>query len=322
MVNLYNGIKEIVDSGVTDGKGIQRELLSRFNKKTSLNSIYTTKSFIKRARQMDNNDVSLQHSNVDKSNSVDIVRQSKQENQTMETEKIKQETIPMLSAPTEKQAPTVPQITENRSSADSNLNKSAVGQVITGQKFTLTGAKAETQLESSGMASTYQNEYSKLTDEKKKQIYIKGERIGESSGESLSLLYETKQMKKLTRGYSLGDDERKMINDDVSEILKNRLPTGIDSEYGDLINLGISSFLIFGKSVFHRFNNKELGKELIKKAETAEKEVVQQFTNINSPKKDSLLCNNCGKFPIKEDGLCESCFFTQLMQSANNEVQN
>ena len=127
-------------------------------------------------------------------------------------------------------------------------------------------------------------------------------------------------MKKLTNNYQPSDKDLDMLKVDTGDLLKNRV-TGLDSEYGDFINFTLGVGLIFGKSLFHRFKNEVLKKELIKASEEQEQEIKQQFEQIdkNHVKSQSVLCNNCNIEPIFKDGLCQKDWLTSQINKGQDK---
>lgn len=305
---LINDIKEIMSKGIIDNNGIQRTLKEQYKRDVKLSTISVTKSNIKRFRQMDNisnNSVTTNPDlSVDKHNNGEL----EQAPNEMET--------PSTSEAT-------PQIKEISAPIFQNLKRV---NLIKGTPYFLQGQTAPSQIEGSEMSNAYKGDFNEQAEVNKVKYPIKVERIGDLTPELVRILYETKKMQELTHNYTPSDKDLDMLKVDTGDLLKNRV-TGLDSEYGDFINMVLGLGLIFGKSLFHRINNPALKEELIKAAEQKEQEITNQFNQSaeiieKNFIKDAVLCNDCNKEPIFKDGLCQKHWLNSQINKGQQEFNS
>ena len=310
--SLKDCIKEILDNGTTKPKEIKDILQRRYGKNTTLNSIYAIKSNLKDKTQGDNNN-SNYDSNLNNSNSLNEMART----QHQEPEKIHQEIPQEETTQHQNQQPQQPQ--EQK-------------QVITGQKFTLNGNTAPIQIEGVEMSRAYSDDQIQQEEinNPSPTFPIKVHKLGNVSGDIVQAMYNTKKMKSLTSGYEVQDNDVKDLNNDVTEMIQYRIGDSVNHTDGDIINVGLDFGLIFLKSMAHKIKNKksrEIVESLTQEAEINVKEHLKegakQMQEMKKAKKEnSNSCNNCNKNPIKKDGLCQECYFSQKIQNAQKDYHN
>ena len=313
MPTLKNSIQEILNNGTSKPKEIQDILQKRYGKTTTLGSIYAIKSNLKDKTQSHNNN-SNHDSNLNNSNSVNEMART----QPQEPTEINQE-IPPQEEKVIYQNSQPQQIQEKR-------------QVITGQKFTLNGNTAPIQIEGVEMSKAYSQDQIQQEEinNPSPTFPIKVHKLGNVSGDIVQAMYNTKKMKSLTSGYEVQDTDVKDLNNDVTEMIKYRIGDSVNHTDGDIINVGLDFGLIFLKSMAHKIKNKksrEIVESLTQEAEINVKEHLKegakQMQEMQKAKKEqSNFCNNCNKNPIQKDGLCQECYFSQKIESAQNEYKS
>lgn len=315
MASLYDNIKEIMEQGITDTHAIKTELTRRFNKNPSNNTISTTKSFVKKSIKVVNSDNISNNNNPTNisnlpNNSENQLSSENQDQQLQNQENQKENQAPIIENTFYKQP--LPSI-----KANSTLN--------------INGNTADLQPEALEISNAYQGADLENSEQPKKLYQVKIDRVGEIMGEVMGVMYETKTMQNLTHGFKPDEKDLKILSNDMSDVLKNRV-TGIESEYGDLINIGISTGLLFGKSIFHRFKNPKLKEELLQASNEVEQQFIRQqeeaqriaqleIQNIEIPKeKNKVGCNNCNNPDQYKDGLCLDCWFKMELKRGAKEM--
>ena len=313
MATLKNSIQEILNNGTTKPKEIKDILQRRYGKTTTLGSIYAIKSNLKDKTQGSNNN-SNYDSNLNDSNSVNEMART----QRQEPTEINQE-IPIQEETTQYQNQQPQEIQEKR-------------QVITGQKFNVNGITAPIQIEGAEMSKAYsddqlqQDEINNPTP----TFPIKVHKLGNISGDIVQAMYNTKKMKSLTSNYEVKDTDVQDLNNDVTEMIQYRIGDSVNHTDGDIINVGLDFGLIFLKSMAHKIKNKksrEIVESLTQEAEINVKEHLKQGVKVMQEMKKeketkTSLCQNCDKNIIYKDGLCKECYFSQKIQSAQEEHNN
>tara|TARA_R110002153_G_scaffold130390_1_gene279272 strand:+ start:874 stop:1743 length:870 start_codon:yes stop_codon:yes gene_type:complete len=289
VATLKNCIEEILNNGTTKPKEIKDILQRRYGKNTTLNSIYAIKSNLKDKTQGGNNN-SNYDSNPNGSNSLnEMARTQPQEPQQQK-------------------------------------------QVITGQKFNVQGITAPIQIEGDEMSKAYSDD--QLQQEEINNptptFPIKVHKLGNISGDIVQAMYNTKKMKSLTSNYEVKDSDVQDLNNDVTEMIQYRIGDSVNHSDGDIINVGLDFGLIFLKSMAHKIKNKksrEIVESLTQEAEVNVKEHLKQGVKVMQEMKKekeqkSNLCQNCNKQEIQKNGLCQECYFSQKIQSAQEEHNN
>ena len=309
MATLKNSIQEILNNGTTKPKEIKDILQRRYGKTTTLGSIYAIKSNLKDKTQSRNNN-SNYDSNLNNSNSVNEMARTQPEEPKQVYEEI----------PTQEETPIYqnqqPQAQEQK-------------QVITGQKFTLDGNTAPIQIEGVEMSRAYSDDQIQQEEinNPSPTFPIKVHKLGNVSGDIVQAMYNTKKMKSLTSGYEVQDNDVKDLNNDVTEMIQYRIGDSVNHADGDIINVGLDFGLIFLKSMAHKIKNKksrEIVESLTNEAEINVKEHLKegakQMQEMQKAKKEkSNLCNSCNTKQIHENGLCQQCYFSQKIESAQKE---
>jgi len=309
VATLKNSIQEILNNGTTKPKEIKDILQRRYGKTTTLGSIYAIKSNLKDKTQSRNNN-SNYDSNLNNSNSVNEMARTQPEEPKQVYEEI----------PTQEETPIYqnqqPQAQEQK-------------QVITGQKFTLDGNTAPIQIEGVEMSRAYSDDQIQQEEinNPSPTFPIKVHKLGNVSGDIVQAMYNTKKMKSLTSGYEVQDNDVKDLNNDVTEMIQYRIGDSVNHADGDIINVGLDFGLIFLKSMAHKIKNKksrEIVESLTNEAEINVKEHLKegakQMQEMQKAKKEkSNLCNSCNTKQIHENGLCQQCYFSQKIESAQKE---
>ena len=313
MPTLKNSIQEILNNGTTKPKEIKDILQRRYGKTTTLGSIYAIKSNLKDKTQSHNNN-SNYDSNLNNSNSVNEMART----QLQEPEKMHEE-IPTQEETTQYQNQQPQQPQEQK-------------QVITGQKFTLNGNTAPIQIEGVEMSKAYSDDQIQQEEinNPSPTFPIKVHKLGNVSGDIVQAMYNTKKMKSLTSGYEVQDNDVKDLNNDVTEMIQYRIGDSVNHADGDIINVGLDFGLIFLKSMAHKIKNKksrEIVESLTHEAEINVKEHLKegakQMQEMKKAKKQkSNLCQNCNEKEIQKDGLCQECYFSQKIETAQNEYKS
>lgn len=313
MATLKNCIEEILNNGTTKPKEIKDILQRRYGKNTTLNSIYAIKSNLKDKTQGSNNN-SNYDSNPNGSNSLNEMART----QRQEPPEINQE-IPIQEETTQYQ---------NQQPQEPQQQK----QVITGQKFNVQGITAPIQIEGDEMSKAYSDD--QLQQEEINNptptFPIKVHKLGNISGDIVQAMYNTKKMKSLTSNYEVKDSDVQDLNNDVTEMIQYRIGDSVNHSDGDIINVGLDFGLIFLKSMAHKIKNKksrEIVESLTQEAEVNVKEHLKQGVKVMQEMKKekeqkSNLCQNCNKQEIQKNGLCQECYFSQKIQSAQEEHNN
>ena len=313
MPTLKKCIEEILNNGTTKPKEIKDILQRRYGKNTTLGSIYAIKSNLKDKKQGDNNN-SNYDSNLNNSDSVNEMART----QPQEPKQVYEE-IPTQEETTQYQNQQPQQPQEQK-------------QVITGQKFTLNGNTAPIQVEGVEMSRAYSDDQIQQEEinNPSPTFPIKVHKLGNVSGDIVQAMYNTKKMKSLTSGYEVQDNDVKDLNNDVTEMIQYRIGDSVNHADGDIINVGLDFGLIFLKSMAHKIKNKksrEIVESLTQEAEINVKEHLKegakQMQEMKKAKEQkSSLCNNCDKNPIHENGLCQQCYFSQKIETAQNEYKS
>jgi len=302
---LYDSITEILNNGTTKPKEIKEILERQYGKRTTLNSIYCIKSNIGKSKQGGNVDPNYDSNSNDIGSSSEMARTQQEQPETISEEIQTQEKTQ------------IPQQTLTQK------------QVITGQKFSLTGSTAPIQQEGEEMSKAYSE--NQLIQEEianpQPTFPIKVHKLGNVSGDLVQAMYNTPKMKNLTSGYQVSDSDVKDLNNDVTEMIQYRIGDSVNHADGDIINVGLDFGLIFLKGMAHKIKNKKkremvetLTVEAEKNVKEHLKEGAQQMEEMKKQKK-SVMCNNCNKNPIEKNGLCQECYFQQKIQSAQQEHQ-
>jgi len=308
---LKESIKEILNNGTTKPKEIQEILQKQYGKTTTLNSIYANKSSIVKQTQSYHNNPNYD-SNLNNSNSLNEMARTQQEEPKQVYEQI----------PTQKE-------TSQYQQAQKVQEKR---QIITGQKFSLNGVTAPIQTEGDEMSKAYsENQLQQEEINNPSPTFpIKVHKLGNVSGDIVQAMYNTKKMKNLTLGYEVQDSDVKDLNNDVTEMIEYRIGDSVNHADGDIINVGLDFGLIFLKSMVHKIKNKksrEIVESLTNEAELNVKEHLKETTKQmqqmkESKKEKSTFCNNCNKNPIKKNGLCQECYFSQTVEKAQEDFKN
>lgn len=293
-----------MNSGTTKPKEIKEILEKTYGKNTTLNSIYCIKSNIGKSKQGGHSNSNYDSNSNDIGSSSEMARTQQEQYEAIPEEIQTQET-------TQKPTP-------------------KINQVITGQKFSLSGSTAPIQQEGDEMSKAYSED--QLLQEEianpQPSFPIKVHKLGNISGDLVQAMYNTSKMKNLTEGYQVSDSDVKDLNNDVTEMIEYRIGDSVNHVDGDIINVGLDFGLIFLKGMAHKIKNKkkrEMVETLTVEAEKNVKEHLKQGAKqMQEMKKqrDSILCNNCNQNPIEKDGLCKECYFQQKIQSAQKEHQN
>ena len=304
---LKESIQEILNNGITKPKEIKEVLEKQYGKNTTLNSIYAIKSNIGKSTKGGNLNVNYD-SNLNNLNSNSEMARTQQE----QPKQIFQE---------------IPQIQTQETKK----------QIITGNKFSLNGISAPIQLEGTEMSKAYsENQLQQEEIQNPKPTFpVKVHKIGNVSGDIVQAMYNTKKMKNLTNGYTVSDIDVTDLNNDVTEMIEYRIGDSVNHADGDLINVGLDFGLIFLKGMVHKIKNK-------KAREMIEKEIIESESNVKehlkkgvvelekmkenkkeiSKEKNKSICNSCNEKPIKKDGLCQECYFSQKVQQAQKDYKN
>lgn len=288
---LYDEIEKIIGDGINKPKAIQRELKKRGLGDVNYHTInaYKTK-YLKSSKnaqnqgQTLNNTVNNQPSTSSISNNGFSDNKSQQTGQEVETQTQEESTPQETPQETSQETQQFPSKEENYQQPytkevyqqSTTLNKSPTGGIIRGQSFNLRGSEQAKQPEGDLMTSAYTQE-SEKSEDSENQIPIKVERVSQFTPYISEALFRTPQMKNLTHGYEVSEIDKSMLQEDTETIIKNRLPNGVSSEYGDFINMGLTFGLIFGKSLWHRITNPELKAELEQATEQVEQGFKQAY---------------------------------------------
>jgi hypothetical protein len=310
---LKKCIEEILNNGTTKPKEIKDILQRRYGKNTTLNSIYAIKSNLKDKTQSHNNN-SNHDSNLNNSNSINEMART----QPQEPKQVYEE-IPTQEETTQYQNQQPQQPQEEK-------------QVITGQKFTLNGNTAPIQVEGVEMSRAYSDDQIQQEEinNPSPTFPIKVHKLGNISGDVVQAMYNTKKMKSLTSNYEVKDSDVQDLNNDVTEMIQYRIGDSVNHADGDIINVGLDFGLIFLKSMAHKIKNKksrEVIESMTDEAEINVKEHLKQGAKVmqemkKAKEQKSNLCNNCDKNPIHENGLCQQCYFSQKIESAQSEYKS
>ena len=307
MPTLKKCIEEILNNGTTKPKEIKDILQRRYGKNTTLNSIYAIKSNLKDKTQ-GSNDNSNYDSNTNDSNSSNQMART----QPQEPKQVYEE-IPTQEETTQYQNQETQQPQEKR-------------QVITGQKFTLSGNTAPIQLEGEEMSRAYNDDQIQQEEinNPSPTFPIKVHKLGNISGDIVQAMYNTKKMKSLTSNYEVKDSDVQDLNNDVTEMIQYRIGDSVNHADGDIINVGLDFGLIFLKSMAHKIKNKksrEIIESMTDEAEINVKEHLKQGAKVmqemkKAKEQKSNLCQNCNEKEIQKNGLCQECYFSQKIQTA------
>jgi hypothetical protein len=304
---LKKCIEEILNNGTTKPKEIKDILQRRYGKNTTLNSIYAIKSNLKDKTQ-GSNDNSNYDSNPNGSNSHNEMART----QPQEPKQVYEE-IPTQEETTQYQNQETQQPQEKH-------------QVITGQKFTLSGNTAPIQLEGEEMSRAYNDDQIQQEEinNPSPTFPIKVHKLGNISGDVVQAMYNTKKMKSLTSNYEVKDSDVQDLNNDVTEMIQYRIGDSVNHADGDIINVGLDFGLIFLKSMAHKIKNKksrEVIESMTDEAEINVKEHLKQGAKVmqemkKAKEQKSNLCQNCNEKEIQKNGLCQECYFSQKIQTA------
>ena len=307
MPTLKKCIEEILNNGTTKPKEIKDILQRRYGKNTTLNSIYAIKSNLKDKTQ-GSNDNSNYDSNLNDSNSINEMART----QPQKPQQVYEE-IPTQEETTQYQNQETQQPQEKH-------------QVITGQKFSLSGNTAPIQLEGEEMSRAYNDDQIQQEEinNPSPTFPIKVHKLGNISGDVVQAMYNTKKMKSLTSNYEVKDSDVQDLNNDVTEMIQYRIGDSVNHADGDIINVGLDFGLIFLKSMAHKIKNKksrEVIESMTDEAEINVKEHLKQGAKVmqemkKAKEKKSNLCQNCNEKEIEKNGLCQECYFSQKIQTA------
>ena len=307
MPTLKKCIEEILNNGTTKPKEIKDILQRRYGKNTTLNSIYAIKSNLKDKTQ-GSNDNSNYDSNPNDSNSLNEMART----QPQEPKQVYEE-IPTQEETTQYQNQETQQPQEKH-------------QVITGQKFSLSGNTAPIQLEGEEMSRAYNDDQIQQEEinNPSPTFPIKVHKLGNISGDVVQAMYNTKKMKSLTSNYEVKDSDVQDLNNDVTEMIQYRIGDSVNHADGDIINVGLDFGLIFLKSMAHKIKNKksrEVIESMTDEAEINVKEHLKQGAKVmqemkKAKEQKSNLCQNCNEKEIEKNGLCQECYFSQKIQTA------
>ena len=307
MPTLKKCIEEILNNGTTKPKEIKDILQRRYGKNTTLNSIYAIKSNLKDKTQ-GSNDNSNYDSNPNESNSLNEMART----QPQEPKQVYEE-IPTQEETTQYQNQETQQPQEKH-------------QVITGQKFSLSGNTAPIQLEGEEMSRAYNDDQIQQEEinNPSPTFPIKVHKLGNISGDVVQAMYNTKKMKSLTSNYEVKDSDVQDLNNDVTEMIQYRIGDSVNHADGDIINVGLDFGLIFLKSMAHKIKNKksrEVIESMTDEAEINVKEHLKQGAKVmqemkKAKEQKSNLCQNCNEKEIEKNGLCQECYFSQKIQTA------
>ena len=307
MPTLKKCIEEILNNGTTKPKEIKDILQRRYGKNTTLNSIYAIKSNLKDKTQ-GSNDNSNYDSNPNDSNSLNEMART----QPQEPKQVYEE-IPTQEETTQYQNQETQQPQEKH-------------QVITGQKFSLSGNTAPIQLEGEEMSRAYNDDQIQQEEinNPSPTFPIKVHKLGNISGDVVQAMYNTKKMKSLTSNYEVKDSDVQDLNNDVTEMIQYRIGDSVNHADGDIINVGLDFGLIFLKSMAHKIKNKksrEIIESMTDEAEINVKEHLKQGAKVmqemkKAKEQKSNLCQNCNEKEIQKNGLCQECYFSQKIQTA------
>ena len=310
MPTLKKCIEEILNNGTTKPKEIKDILQRRYGKNTTLGSIYAIKSNLKDKTQSSNNN-SNYDSNLNNSNSLNEMART----QPQEPKQVYEEISPQEET-TQYQNQQPQQIQEQK-------------QVITGQKFNVQGITAPIQIEGAEMSKAYSDDQMQQEEINNPMptFPIKVHKLGNISGDIVQAMYNTKKMKSLTSNYEVKDSDVQDLNNDVTEMIQYRIGDSVNHSDGDIINVGLDFGLIFLKSMAHKIKNKksrEIVESLTQEAEINVKEHLKQGVKVMQEMKKEKeekynLCQNCNKQEIQKNGLCQECYFSQKIQSAQEE---
>jgi hypothetical protein len=153
---------------------------------------------------------------------------------------------------------------------------------------------------------------------------IKVHKLGNISGDVVQAMYNTKKMKSLTSNYEVKDSDVQDLNNDVTEMIQYRIGDSVNHADGDIINVGLDFGLIFLKSMAHKIKNKksrEIIESMTDEAEINVKEHLKQGAKVmqemkKAKEQKSNLCQNCNEKEIQKNGLCQECYFSQKIQTA------
>ena len=307
MPTLKKCIEEILNNGTSKPKEIKDILQRRYGKNTTLNSIYAIKSNLKDKTQGSNNH-SNYDSNLNGSNSLNEMART----QHQEPKQVYEE-IPTQEETTQY---------ENQETQQPQEQK----QVITGQKFSLSGNTAPIQLEGEEMSRAYNDDQIQQEEinNPTPTFPIKVHKLGNISGDVVQAMYNTKKMKSLTSNYEVKDSDVQDLNNDVTEMIQYRIGDSVNHADGDIINVGLDFGLIFLKSMAHKIKNKksrEIIESMTDEAEVNVKEHLKQGAKVmqemkKAKEQKSNLCQNCNEKEIQKNGLCQECYFSQKIQTA------
>ena len=307
MPTLKKCIEEILNNGTSKPKEIKDILQRRYGKNTTLGSIYAIKSNLKDKTQGSNNN-SNYDSNPNGSNSLNEMART----QPQEPKQVYEEISPQEETTQyQNQQPQEPQQQK---------------QVITGQKFNVQGITAPIQIEGDEMSKAYSDDQIQQEEinNPTPTFPIKVHKLGNISGDIVQAMYNTKKMKSLTSNYEVKDSDVQDLNNDVTEMIQYRIGDSVNHADGDIINVGLDFGLIFLKSMAHKIKNKksrEIIESMTDEAEVNVKEHLKQGAKVmqemkKAKEQKSNLCQNCNEKEIKKDGLCQECYFSQKIQTA------
>ncbi|QDI74050.1 hypothetical protein [Nitrosopumilus spindle-shaped virus] len=342
MSNLTTEVLKCLNEGIKKNGDIQTKIQERTGKSYSINSISSIKSTLKSSRSMDNSNTNSTPNDDNPTPNINNNQINQIQNQEMESKTETQETQQTETQETQQ--------TETQVNLKPEVDNSPIknGFIKGNQKFTLQGNALDIHAEADQMSRAYSDDYqnNEVEDSNVVKTPIDIARFANLSGEGIQALYKTKKMNELTKGFVPSDDDVKMINQDMEKMVKVRIgEDDLKSEYGDIINAFSGIALILGKSVIHRLKPSKQKDELLEYVDKKENEIRENFENQqveetpkskpkptrkeikkeikekSKPSEVKALCNNCNKKEIYENGLCDECFFMQLVENGKQEAE-
>lgn len=323
MSNLAKEVIKCLQKGITKNEKIREEIIRETGKTYTINSISSIKSTLKSARQVAITSNSTSTNSSDSTVLVNSDNIDSQKNQEMESET-------QTQTETETETTTIKQIPQPKESRSPLGNQ---GFIKGNQKFILQGNQLAINSEASEMSQAYKEDYTKEVEDPdiiKTPIDVK--RFADLSGDALQALYKTEKMKEVTKGYVPSDTDVEMINKDMKSMIEIRLGADdLKSEFGDVVNALTGIVLVITKGFIHRLRPSKKKDQLVELVNKKEKEIKENFEEIEKelkkeekpkPKKlenKSMLCNDCNENPIYENGLCDQCFYSQMLQTNAQE---
>lgn len=309
-------VLECYRNGFKDAKQIKAELdRQEPSVEHSLSSIRSYLSVIKKTEKNDNSDSTQSIDNISNTSHSPDNTINSEPIQKMENEASTNET-PQIQATT-----------------FTPIDKKPAGKLIVGAPFQIQGGEMSAQLEGADISKNYQDTFQQqATVDPTKVVYV--DRIGEVSGKLTKMIFALKPIQKFTHGYKIETQDAKRLDEDMSMMLKSRLPVTM-SEYADFINLGIDAALVGVKAIFHRFETPlpEEFKNEIKQSEDNLKQVGESIVNqikdnVEQNKIPDNVCQNCLKssndLKLNTDFnkiLCAKCDYDLNLQKATSDNQ-